>query len=255
MPTLKPLILPALAGAFCLSAGRPLPSAGALPHQDAPKAAPKAEPRQSAKAAQGWEAKGTLFEACSCNVPCPCNFGQPPTRGFCHTVYAYRLKTARYEGVLLDGLTFGGGEGPQGAAGFVDARATPAQRPILEKLAIAVFGKGGASGGARKFAPARLIADDTPGQFHVDFGAAGGFGADVLIGADGKNPIIVENNTTWPVRRFIKGKTTRFEYKDALGNNLHYEGVNANLGEFALSGSVAGAGSAASGTGSCCMGK
>ncbi len=220
-----------------------------------PNAATLNGPRSGARLATGWEAKGTLFEACSCSVPCPCNFGQPPTRGFCHTVYAYRLKTAHYEGVVLDGLAFGGGEGTQGAMGFVDARATPAQRPALEKLALAVFGKGGASGGPRKFTSARVEAGDTPGQFRLNLGDAGGFAADILIGADGKNPIIVENNTTWPVRRFIKGKTTRFDYKDSLGNSLHFDGVNANLGEFSLSGGASGMASKAGGTGSCCAGK
>ena len=219
------------------------------------KAHAQISPRLNARLDAAWTAKGTLFEACSCSVPCPCNFGQPPTRGFCHTVYAYRLKSARYEGVTLDGLVFGGGEGTAGAMGFVDARATPSQRPALEKLALAVFGKGGASGGARKFTLARVEASDTPGQFHLNLGDAGGFTADVLIGADGKNPIIVENNTTWPVRRFIKGKTTRFDYKDTLGNNLHFDGVNANLGEFNLSGSMAGMTGKAGGTGSCCAGK
>ena len=251
MHTLKFIVLSASIGLVCLTAGQALHKAEAAPRQDAPKGTLKESPKNNAT----WEAKGTLFEACSCSVPCPCNFGQSPTQGFCHTIYAYRLKTARYGNMVLDGLVFGGGEGPQGAAGFVDARATATQRPILEKMALAVFGKGGASGGPRKFTPARLALDDTGNQFHVEFGAAGGFAADVLIGADGKNPIIVENNTTWPVRRFIKGKTTRFDYKDALGNNLHYDGVNANLGEFTLAGSLGSGGSAAKGTGSCCAGK
>ncbi len=211
--------------------------------------------RPQLKQPTGWEAKGTLFEACSCSVPCPCNFGQAPSRGFCHTVYAYRLKTARYNGVVLDGLIFGGGEGDKGAMGFVDARATPAQRPILEKLALAVFGKGGASSGARSFTAAKLITEDSPAKFRLDFGDAGGFAADILIGADGKNPIIVENNTTWPVRRFVKGKTTRFAYKDALGNKLQFDGVNANLGEFNLSGGTTGADAKAGATGSCCAPK
>ncbi len=230
-------------------------SGAASAHAQTPNAATPTRPKSGARLPTGWEAKGTLFEACSCSVPCPCNFGQPPTRGFCHTVYAYRLKTAHYEGVVLDGLAFGGGEGTQGAMGFVDARAAAVQRPALEKLALAVFGKGGASGGPRKFVSARLEAADTPGQFRLNLGDAGGFAADILIGADGKNPIIVENNTTWPVRRFIKGKTTRFDYKDALGNNLHFEGVNANLGEFSLSSGASGMTGKAGGTGSCCAGK
>ena len=208
--------------------------------QNEPKAksasTPKSGDRETVKT--GWKATGTLFEACSCDVPCPCNFGQSPSHGFCHTIYAYRLKHARYEDVTLDGFIFGGGEGPKGAAGFIEARATGAQRTALEKLATAVFGKGGASGGNRTFTPTTLVVEDTPSAFHVKFGDNGGFSANVLIGADGKNPIVVENNTTWPVRRFIKGKTDSFDYHDTVGNQLRYQGVNANLGEFDLSGNV-----------------
>ncbi len=88
-----------------------------------------------------WEASGTLFEACSCSVPCPCNFRQSPSRSYCYTVYAYRLKSARYGGVKLDGLVFGGGEADKKPMGFLDARAVGDQKPALEKLALAVFGQ------------------------------------------------------------------------------------------------------------------
>ncbi len=192
--------------------------------------------------ANDWQAAGTLFEACSCIVPCPCNFGQSPLaasdgrRNYCHTVYAYRLQTASYHGVKLDGLIFGGGEAEGGAFGFLDSRATAAQRSALEKLALAVFGSGGASGGPRRFAVVRITARQTAAKFTVEFAGSGGFSADVLTGADGKNPVIVENNVTWPVKRFTKGKTTAFDYRDPAGNHLHLDGVNANIGNFKLSG-------------------
>ncbi len=185
-------------------------------------------------AAPLWQATGTLLEVCSCSVPCPCNFGQPPSNDFCHTVYAYRLKTARYAGVNLDGLVFGGGEAEKGAMGYLDARAAPTQRAALEKLALAVFSKGGASSGGRAFTWTTIVAESDPRHFKIGFGDTSAIAADILIGRDGRNPIIVENNTTWPVPRFIKAKTTRFDYKDRLGNTLHYEGVNANLGDFKL---------------------
>jgi hypothetical protein len=205
------------------------------PVQEAGK--PASKPAASATRAAGeWEAAGTLLEACSCSVPCPCNFGQGPTGGSCHTVYAYRLKTASYDGVTLDGLVFGGGEASRGAAGFLDSRATAAQRPALEKLARAVFAQGGASGGARMFETVAIAATDDGRRFRVRFGERGGFEADILFGRDRKRPIVVENNTTWPVDRFIKGKTTQFVYQDTLGNRLRLDGVNANLGEFKLSG-------------------
>lgn len=206
-----------------------------------------------------WRAVGTLFEACSCIVPCPCNFGQSPLaaangkRDYCHTVYAYRLQTAFYGEVKLDGLIFGGGEANGGAFGFLDSRATPAQKAALEKLALAVFGSGGASGGSRRFLTTKITAEQSPGKFRVNFADSGGFSADVLTGADGKNPVIVENNVTWPVQRFIKGKTTAFDYHDPAGNRLRLNGVNANIGTFSLSGTGAGRGKTSANTGaSCC---
>ena len=104
--------------------------------------------------------------------------------------------------------------------GFLDSRATAEQRPALEKLALAVFGRGGASTGPRRFETLAIAATDDGTKFHVGFGERGGFDADVLFGRDRKRPIVVENNTTWPVDRFIKGRTTRFNYQDSLGNRL-----------------------------------
>lgn len=193
-----------------------------------------------------WQATGTLMEVCSCRVPCPCNFGQGPSNDYCHTVYVYRLKTARYDGIKLDGLMFGGGEADKGVMGYLDVRAAPAQRAALEKLALAVFGKGGASSGKRAFTWTRMAAESDSRQFRIRFGDTASVAADMLIGRDGKSPIVVENNVTWPVHRFLKAKTTRFDYKDSLGNALHYNGVNANLGEFDLSSAQPSAG------GSCC---
>ena len=182
-----------------------------------------------------WAAVGTLLEACSCSVPCPCNFGQGPSRSYCHTVYAYRLKSGNYGAVALDGLIFGGGEADKAPVGFLDSRATAQQKPALEKLALAVFGQGGASGGPRRFEAARITAKDDARRMEVEFGQSGGFEAKLLIGRDGKSPIVVENNTTWPVSRFIKAKTTRFTYQDSAGNRLKLDGVNANIGQFNLS--------------------
>ena len=209
------------------------------PARQAPPAFKAGTAAQAARAPSGWVAVGTLLEACSCAVPCPCNFGQNPSRDYCHTVYAYRLKTARYGAVTLDGLVFGGGEADKGPMGFLDTRATPEQKPALEKLAYAVFAHGGASATARKFETVHIIATDDGQRFRVKFGDRGGFEAAILFGRDHKRPIIVENNTTWPVDRFIKGKTSQFDYQDTLGNRLRLDGVNANLGEFHLSGGTA----------------
>src|SRR5579871_6290587 len=135
----------------------------------APARGPAAPQAAEKKAPVPWTATGTLLEACSCSVPCPCNFGQGPSNSYCHTIYAYRLKTAQYDGVKLDGLLFGGGEGEKGAAGFLDSRATPAERPALEKLALAVFASGGAGSGPRPFVWTRISAESDSKTFRIDF--------------------------------------------------------------------------------------
>ena len=212
------------------------------------------KPAPAPAASATWEAEGRLLEACTCAVPCPCNFGQNPTHDYCHTVYAYRLQRARWSGIALDGLVFGGGEADKGAVGYLDLRATSAQRAALQQLAQAVFAKGGASSGSRRWVWTPIKVEDTGRTFQAQFGESGGFTADLLMGADGRNPIVVENNVTWPVARFSKGKTTQFRYQDALGNHLALDGVNANLGTFHLSGSttIASNGSAKP---ACCAGK
>jgi uncharacterized protein DUF1326 len=37
-----------------------------------------------------WWMKGDWFDVCSCNIPCPCTFAQPPTNDHCDGVMAYQ---------------------------------------------------------------------------------------------------------------------------------------------------------------------
>jgi hypothetical protein len=39
--------------------------------------------------AEKWQARGTYFEACNCQVACPCNFTSAPTEGECKVVVAW----------------------------------------------------------------------------------------------------------------------------------------------------------------------
>ena len=53
-----------------------------------------------------WSAEGDLFEGCNCNLLCPCHvsFRQPPTNGFCDTIWAVSFDKGRYGDVDLAGL-------------------------------------------------------------------------------------------------------------------------------------------------------
>lgn len=183
-----------------------------------------------------WSATGVLLESCTCAVPCTCNFGEGPSPNhYCHAVYAYKLEKARWEGIDLSGLVVGGADGPKGSAGYLDSRATPAQKPALEKLTYALFRQGGPSGGARKFVSLPIMHEVKGNDLKLNYPGRGGFTAKLIIGRDGKSPVVVENNTIWPIQRAVKGKA-RLSYKDTATGEITGDGVNANYGTFSLQG-------------------
>src|SRR5689334_10196352 len=142
-----------------------------------------------------WNATGTLMESCTCAVPCTCNFGEGPSpNAYCHAVFAYRVDKGAWGGVDLSGLVFGGADGPGANLGFLDERATDAQRPALENLARAVFGRGGPAPGPREFLPVRITHSVQGNDLRLDFAGRGGFTGKVIVGRDGRTPIVVENN-------------------------------------------------------------
>jgi len=38
-----------------------------------------------------WSAKGDWFDVCKCNIPCPCEFAQPPTFGDCEGILVWHI--------------------------------------------------------------------------------------------------------------------------------------------------------------------
>lgn len=48
---------------------------------------------------------GTLLEACSCNVLCPCWIGENPDRGTCESFVAYHFDKGQINGVDVSGLS------------------------------------------------------------------------------------------------------------------------------------------------------
>jgi hypothetical protein len=91
-----------------------------------------------------WWMKGDWFDLCSCNVPCPCGFAQPPTNNRCEGIMAYHVREGVYGEVRVDGLsvivvvTFEGNawanENPVSIGIFMDERANEDQREALQKI-------------------------------------------------------------------------------------------------------------------------
>src|SRR5437762_12438550 len=68
-----------------------------------------------------WHVTGDLSEACSCSVPCACNFGQGPSPNhFCWALFSLGIQEGSCGDVKLDGLHLAGANGPKGAAIYID---------------------------------------------------------------------------------------------------------------------------------------
>jgi len=208
-----------------------------------------------------WRIRGQLTEACTCGVPCTCNFGEPPSpHEFCHSMWSYWIQQGRFEQVDLRDLRAGGVEGPGGTLALLDVRADPEQRKALEEITQALTGRlmcmvrlwplkaspADASGQGSvlhssyrdpKFLGFEYLPIEqeiTDRGVRLQLGDRGGFEASYLFGRDPSRPVTVENIVSWPIPVSIKGKTTRFQYKDRY-NELDYKGTNSNQGAFDLS--------------------
>ncbi|MEY4730021.1 MAG: hypothetical protein RL020_1179 [Pseudomonadota bacterium] len=89
-----------------------------------------------------WKVSGTYFEACNCDVACPCVFTSVPTAGECKALIAWHVDEGRYEEVQLDGLNtalfaFAPGHMLQTkwrVALYLDEQADQRQRDALGKI-------------------------------------------------------------------------------------------------------------------------
>lgn len=52
-----------------------------------------------------YNLQGTLLEACSCNVLCPCWIGEDPDKGTCDTFLSYHFDKGAINGIDVSGLT------------------------------------------------------------------------------------------------------------------------------------------------------
>jgi len=86
-----------------------------------------------------WNVSGSYFEACNCDVACPCVFLSAPTEGECDVLLAWHVDSGRYGDVPLDGLNVALAAHAPGhmlkvkwdVALYLDERASPAQKEAL----------------------------------------------------------------------------------------------------------------------------
>src|SRR5262245_40309133 len=91
-----------------------------------------------------WHLAGDWFDICSCDIPCPCEFAQAPTKNACLGILAWHVGSGHYGNVKLDGLNlvalsaFEGnvwaGEAKVRLGLYIDERADPEQRGALQAI-------------------------------------------------------------------------------------------------------------------------
>jgi hypothetical protein len=89
-----------------------------------------------------WNLTGSYFEACSCEVVCPCIFESAPSHGDCSVLYAWHIEQGRWDGVALEGLNVVLAAYASGhmqkvkwlAALYLDQRGTQPQRDVLKAI-------------------------------------------------------------------------------------------------------------------------
>ncbi len=92
--------------------------------------------------ANKWSLNGTYFEACNCDVACPCVFTSAPTEGKCTVLLAWHIEKGKYGDVSLDGLNVVLAAYVPGhmlrvkwdIALYLDEKANPAQRDALTTI-------------------------------------------------------------------------------------------------------------------------
>jgi hypothetical protein len=118
--------------------------------------------------------KGEYFEACNCDVACPCIFQSDPTQGNCTVLLSYHVEKGVSGTHSLDGLNFAIAAFVPGnmlknkweGAIYLDQRATEPQRKALETILTGQAG--GVFGVLAPFFGKVHGIRSVPIEFHVD---------------------------------------------------------------------------------------
>jgi hypothetical protein len=198
----------------------------------------------------GYQLHGTLLEACTCDVLCPCWIGEDPDGGTCQSIMAYHLDRGTIDGVDVTGLSLAAVvfipgnvlAGNWKQAVFVDDRASEEQEQAL----LAAFGGvlGGPLGDLAQLIGERLAVTRAPISHEVVEGkgtiSIGGGAAvaemEPYRGPDGS--VTTLNNSifsTVPGSPAWVGKSSRFAVDlPEHGWTFEVEGRNAIQSDWAI---------------------
>lgn len=196
-----------------------------------------------------WALSGSYFEACNCEVACPCVFTSPPTEEDCTVLLAWHIDKGKYDDTSLDGLNVALAIYSPGhmlkvkwdVALYLDEKAAPKQREALTSI---YAGKAGGE-------PAALVPfiNKVLGvkSAHIEFNLKGKersmkipgvaeMAVAALEGAGGKE-VLLENIpfTAVPNQHTVVAKSKKLSFHDH-GMNWNVSDKNAYYSPFSYKG-------------------
>ncbi len=199
-------------------------------------------PIETVSVPASWMIEGALTEACTCSVPCTCNFGEGPSpHSYCYALYSYEIRKGQYNDIKLDGLHFGATDLKAGRTLFIDERANESQREALRVIIARVIERSTADASEKEAKEIGkemryvTIEQEYDGRSnHLEVKGIGEFSATYIMGLDKSQPLIVRNNTTWRIHDAIKAKTSDFRVKVGK-DSINTKSTNSNQGDFEYS--------------------
>jgi hypothetical protein len=172
-----------------------------------------------------WELKGDYFEACNCELTCPCIFLSPPTGSDCTVLLAWHIDKGKFGDTRLDGLNAalavyspGHMQKVKWKAGlYLDSAASKAQADALGQI---YGGKhGGNPAGLAPFIGEMLGAKSLPINYKISANKRSlnipkvvDLEVEDVMGPNGKTPAIENSPFAEPLVYVAKSK--RFTYTD-----------------------------------------
>jgi hypothetical protein len=194
-----------------------------------------------------WDLKGDYFEACNCEVNCPCIFLSPPTGDDCTVLLAWHVNKGKFGDTKLDGLNVALAIYSPGhmqkvkwkAALYLDSSASKVQADVLAQI---YGGKhGGNPAGLAPFIGEMLGAKTVPIKYNVSGNRRSLNIPDVTYlevedvpGAKGTKSTI--QNAPFAEPLVFVAKSNRFTYAD-YGMNWEISNKNSFHSPFSWKGS------------------
>lgn len=178
---------------------------------------------------ESWTIKADYYETCSCSIPCPCGFGEAPTRGHCDVNGLVEISEGHLGDVKLDGIKVAMSTGLGNWVKFyvsenaTDEQATAAVAVLRKANVFGVYYPETMQNATTEKAMISVERTDTNVKFSTPFSNAE---IEMMTGLNGK-PIHIVNLPLRVMKNHTLYKSTIHNHKSD-DQEFEYSGTNAS---------------------------